>query len=167
MPLRLISLLASFLAAGCPGELLPRPEGGRARDGSGTEAVSFDADGSGAPSEGGSPELLHLSDRPIARDAPLALDSAVKIDSAIKADSGGATCSDVLTCITACGTDVACLLACRNTGCASAVSAIDLLVACGLTTCSSSCKGGYDATCQACLQASCSTYWSACTSNSC
>jgi hypothetical protein len=78
-----------------------------------------------------------------------------------------ATCNDINTCASKCGTDMNCVNACKATACTEAQTAFDAITSCVMGKCLMSCLGGFDDTCNKCASGSCKTEIDACTANTC
>ena len=80
----------------------------------------------------------------------------------------GWDCVDILTCSANCGSDMVCVQNCRAGGCPSAQQAFDDTYTCMVSSCLSDCLADpQSAACLGCMNTSCSTELTACTTHSC
>jgi hypothetical protein len=102
--------------------------------------------------------------------AALPVDAAPVVDLAPPVDAPVTTewnCRRIYTCSQGCGTDLACVGACNDQGCATARQATEALLGCLIESCGESCLGGFDAQCEGCLSTICAATFNACQSHSC
>jgi len=80
----------------------------------------------------------------------------------------GTTCSEVVACALACGTDFTCVQACQDAGCATAQPLARALLQCVIGSCAADCGGDpTSAACQTCMAASCGSEMAACDADAC
>ena len=77
------------------------------------------------------------------------------------------SCPEVLTCLQGCGTDDACVTACRTRVCAANTTVLDALMNCIDTYCATECVDRSSTDCQNCGTSSCSTEGLACYTATC